>query len=136
MNCPDLISIYSAALPLKEVLSPWRCYLRRRQRIPGPIQKFKNGELRRQSVFQRKVADFDQSITFQDALQADLEKLNISGNRPFISQPSFWESEGGGENPANGAPLLDRNNGYLEAKEDGNQDILKRAERYIDVCQS
>ena len=132
MNCPDLISIYSVALPLKELVT----LALRRQRIPGPIQKFKNGELRRQSVFQRKVADFDQSITFQDALQADLEKLNISGNRPFISQPSFWESEGGGENPANGAPLLDRNNGYLEAKEDGNQDILKRAERYIDVCQS
>ena len=65
----------------------------------------------------------------QDALQNDLEKLSLSGNKPFISQASFWETEGGGDNPANGAPLLDRNNGFLEAKEGANQNILQRAGR-------
>jgi hypothetical protein len=63
----------------------------------------------------------------QDSLQQDLEKLSISGNKPFISQPSFWDTEGGGDNPASGAPLLDRNDGFLEAKEDCNKDILQRA---------
>jgi hypothetical protein len=64
-------------------------------------------------------------------LESGLEKLNLStSNGPFITQASFWESEGGGENPATGAPLLDRNNGFLEPKEQGNQAILSRAAGY------
>jgi hypothetical protein len=70
-------------------------------------------------------------LYFQEAIESGLGKLNLAtGNGPFITQPSFWDSEGGGDNPATGAPLLDRNNGFLEPKEQGNQAILERAARY------
>ena len=70
-------------------------------------------------------------VRLQDALESGLGKLNLSTNNgPFITQPSFWESEGGGDNPATGAPLLDRNNGFLEPKEQGNQAILERSGRF------
>jgi hypothetical protein len=71
------------------------------------------------------------SSILQEALESGLGKLNlVTSNGPFITQPSFWESEGGGDNPATGAPLLDRNNGFLEPKEEGNQAILERAARF------
>ncbi len=58
-----------------------------------------------------------------------MANVSIETKGPFIAQPGFWDSEGGGENPANGAPLLDRNNGYLETTESGNRDIIDRASK-------
>ena len=62
----------------------------------------------------------------QDDLDKAVAQLTLKEKGPFITQPDFWASEGGGENPASGAPLLDRNNGLLESNGD-NQSVLARA---------
>jgi hypothetical protein len=68
----------------------------------------------------------------QDELAQALSGLSLGG--PFITQKGFWEDEGGGDNPAMSAPLLDRNNGSLSSTADGNADILKRTAGWAALC--
>jgi hypothetical protein len=68
----------------------------------------------------------------QDELAQALSDLSLGG--PFITQKGFWEDEGGGDNPAMSAPLLDRNNGSLSSTTDGNDDILKRTAGWAALC--
>mmetsp|Transcript_40399 Transcript_40399/g.80927 ORF Transcript_40399/g.80927 Transcript_40399/m.80927 type:complete len:336 (+) Transcript_40399:31-1038(+) len=49
-------------------------------------------------------------------------------------QPKFWEEEGGGENPALAAPLLDRNSGLLSTEADANTAVLARAAKWAALC--
>mmetsp|Transcript_4797 Transcript_4797/g.9477 ORF Transcript_4797/g.9477 Transcript_4797/m.9477 type:complete len:354 (+) Transcript_4797:136-1197(+) len=69
-----------------------------------------------------------------DELAAQLGKLDIKEKDSFILQPNFWDDEGGGANPALGAPLLDRNNGLLQTDKDSNSAVLERAAKWVSLC--
>jgi hypothetical protein len=71
-------------------------------------------------------------VHLQDELTQALSDLSLGG--PFITQKGFWEDEGGGDNPAMSAPLLDRNNGSLSSVVGENADILKRTAGWAALC--
>jgi hypothetical protein len=69
----------------------------------------------------------------QDQELADsLSGLKLGG--PFITQAKFWETEGGGDNPGDCAPLLNRNSGALSTDVAKNADVLKRAAGWAALC--
>jgi hypothetical protein len=69
----------------------------------------------------------------QDQELADsLSGLKLGG--PFINQAKFWETEGGGDNPGDCAPLLNRNSGALSTDVAKNADVLKRAAGWAALC--
>ena len=53
---------------------------------------------------------------------------------PFVSQPHFWELEGGGDVPGNCAPLLNRNNGCLSPEAPDNAAVIERAAQWMSLC--
>lgn len=69
-----------------------------------------------------------------DELASALGKLGINESGPFITQDKFWENEGGGDNPALCAPLLDRNSGLLGTAEGSNTEVLARAAKWAALC--
>ena len=71
-------------------------------------------------------------LGLQDELAAGLAGISLSG--PFVTQAGFWLHEGGGDNPGDCAPLLNRNSGALSTDGASNADLLKRTAGWAALC--